>query len=579
MTLRIHTYLKYWTSLQVFTLFAKSMSKIKDLEETMDVDLPPWIKEDIMPKEPRKKPAFDLAVLRFVADGQVHCFGLLDRSVRDNVIQVLPEIKLSRTQPPRYTIRIKFPRDSDSKSSKAQFVDPNFHSVHYTFLPGTYSVEDHVVSDAAELEDFLLHAPKYTHAKAKEAMSQGNLYRITLTFDDNKIQQNFYPNVYSSNVPEIQKEFDAMALVPTAKTISVFQWMYKDLSAHLQCLYRKQREFSSPLQRYLHKHKLGLAAYVQWGKILIPDSEDSFDAYRTFHTYSDYNLINGNAVAREKMKELDLIKKIRNRHVKMTITPAGEDERFYLGFLQFRDFQEAKKLINDAGQGLITWDPPPVVKPQNELAQEEHPFQDRPHGWRAWVITNSTVQHGADVMVFLERPTESWNRYSNKKMPGPASKGDVLQSQLVYYKIFAEVETTERLIKGLAQLRPQDSQGNPEAQIKRAIVCGRDHTNYKTIDIFDGLSDADIAKFEFDLTPSQKDFIFSYCRQIFNGIGLLQGPAGSGKTTIIKALVQVAKKRKVKTAIVTEASSMSDNVVEIIGDKTNLVVRLHSLGK
>lgn len=186
--------------------------------------------------------------------------------------------------------------------------------------------------------------------KAKEAMSQGNLYRITLSFDDNKIEQDFYPNVYSSREPEVQAIFETMALVRTAKTISVFQWKYEDLPANLQSLYMAQRLYYSPLQNYLHKHKMGLAAYVQWEKIIIPDVEEGFDMLRTFHSYSDYNLIVANAVAREKLKEVGIIKDVRNNLVKMTITQAGPDDRYYIGFLQFRDFNDAKKIIIGAGK-------------------------------------------------------------------------------------------------------------------------------------------------------------------------------------------------------------------------------------
>lgn len=36
--------------------------------------------------------------------------------------------------------------------------------------------------------------------------------------------RNFYPNVYSSSVAEVQSIIEAMSLVPTCKTLSVFMW-------------------------------------------------------------------------------------------------------------------------------------------------------------------------------------------------------------------------------------------------------------------------------------------------------------------------------------------------------------------
>lgn len=98
-------------------------------------------------------------------------------------------------------------------------------------------------------------------------------------------------------------------------------------------------------------------------------------------------------------------------------------------------------------------------------------------------------------------------------------------------------KVAKQLLEALDKLRPEVSQGNADAQFKRALLCGRDGTIHHTVDILEGLSETEIASFKWDLTPSQHDFIFSYCRQIYNGVAMLQGPPGSDKTTMIKALV------------------------------------------
>ena len=51
--------------------------------------------------------------------------------------------------------------------------------------------------------------------------------------------------------------------------------------------------------------------------------------------YSDFNLIVANGHAREKSHELDIINKVRNTQVKMTINQAGPNSKYYLAFLQF----------------------------------------------------------------------------------------------------------------------------------------------------------------------------------------------------------------------------------------------------
>ncbi len=81
----------------------------------------------------------------------------------------------------------------------------------------------------------------------------------------------------------------------------------------------------------------------------------------------------GNAEARETLKEVDAIKKLRNLPVKMTVIQASPDNSGYVALMQFPDLKDYKKVIVSAGKGLVTWDPAPVVKPQSELAQGEKP--------------------------------------------------------------------------------------------------------------------------------------------------------------------------------------------------------------
>lgn len=87
----------------------------------------------------------------------------------------------------------------------------------------------------------------------------------------------------------------------------------------------------------------------------------------------------------------------------------------------------------------------------------------------------------------------------------------------------------KQLLEALDRLRPEVTQGNEDAKFKRAVLCGRDGTIHHTVDLLEGLSEAEIAGFKWDLTPSQHDFIFSYCRQIPNGVAILQSPAGCAK--------------------------------------------------
>ncbi len=103
-------------------------------------------------------------------------------------------------------------------------------------------------------------------------------------------------------------------------------------------------------------------------------------------------------------------------------------------------------------------------------------------------------------------------------MPPAAKPGDLLKSQMVYFKIRIEVTTTKQLLKTLNNLRFKETKGNLNAQIKRLLVCGGDQKVYRTVDLLAGLSDTEIAGFVKDLTPSQEALIVQHLRRILNGI-------------------------------------------------------------
>lgn len=48
---------------------------------------------------------------------------------------------------------------------------------------------------------------------------------------------------------------------------------------------------------------------------------------------------------------------------------------------------------------------------------------------------------------------------------------------------------------GLNKFRSRETEGSVENQTQRAIPCGRDQATYRMVDIFDGLSEADVSSF------------------------------------------------------------------------------------
>ncbi len=134
---------------------------------------------------------------------------------------------------------------------------------------------------------------------------------------------------------------------------------------------------------------------------------------------------------------------------------------------------------------------------------------------------------------------------------------------------------TNQLLKALNNLRFKEIKGDMNAQIKRSLLYGGDQKTYGVVDVLEGLSDADIAGFIKNLTSSHEAFITQHCRRSLNGVFILQSPAGSGKTTLIKPIVQIAHKHGLKGTVVTGSNSAADNVIVKVADPFYIAVRVH----
>ena len=78
-----------------------------------------------------------------------------------------------------------------------------------------------------------------------------------------------------------------------------------------------------------------------------------------------------------------------------------------------------------------------------------------------------------------------------------AKKGEVLRSQMVYYKIRFNIGPTKPLLKAVDALRPKLTQGDVDSDRNRAVICGKDQTVYRMVDLLGGLSEdfvADLTK-------------------------------------------------------------------------------------
>ena len=147
----------------------------------------------------------------------------------------------------------------------------------------------------------------------------------------------------------------------------------------------------------------------------------------------------------------------------------------------------------------------------------------------SWSHSSDRHQRTIKTNIYKDASTSQKGRY-------PQIADGLLQDR-------HEVNTTKALLESLDKLRFQETKGDTDAEVKRAVICGRDQTVHRVVDLLKGLTDADIATLTDGLTPSQSSFILHYCRRLLNGVGFLQGPAGSAKTTIIKVLTRTDRRK------------------------------------
>lgn len=80
------------------------------------------------------------------------------------------------------------------------------------------------------------------------------------------------------------------------------------------------------------------------------------------------------------------------------------------------------------------------------------------------------------------------------------------------------------------------------------------------------------------MNDAQRECFTVFCRNLQNGIGLIHGPGGTGKTVMVAALAESAAELGRKVRIVTSQNSAADSAIEKLQESKYIVVRAHALG-
>lgn len=79
------------------------------------------------------------------------------------------------------------------------------------------------------------------------------------------------------------------------------------------------------------------------------------------------------------------------------------------------------------------------------------------------------------------------------------------------------------------------------------------------------------------LNEEQWECVSRYCRDLDNGIGIIHGAFGTGKTRVVSTIASAIAQTGRKTLIVCSSNSAADAVVDKFANSEHMVVRAHVL--
>ena len=101
----------------------------------------------------------------------------------------------------------------------------------------------------------------------------------------------------------------------------------------------------------------------------------------------------------------------------------------------------------------------------------------------------------------------------------------------------------------------------------------------RNVDLLHGIPQAKFDGILAGLNASQKDCIETHCRNVSNGVNLIHGPFGSGKTVLVATLCELQATRVPgsKTFVGCSSNSACDAVVPKFANSELMIVRAHAL--
>ena len=527
--------------------------------------------------EPPNRSHFVPAILTFISDGQVIALGSINKDKKDDNVKVAFTTKHRSSDLPYLGFRIELKRDPRTmhlhKCSQIQQVFFKYHDGEF--------ICEHRKADKKDREMIL--SILLTDPAIKETIDNDKLYVVKFFRQNTRgVEVTGHGSSFVGADDAVNNTYKQLSSIESCNVVIGWLFEYEHLEFHVNWALENQKKTDNPLLPYYHTSKKTgrVQPHVQWNQLRpIPETYDPgkpFDRRASYHNFADFGVMNGNAEAYNAEHVFKLAKDLRNVPVAMgTFKPMSSKDDYYCCELIIPDFESKGQLFKKNNQLLICDTHGPMLLPPDQAGKVKRP-KDTVPGWRAVVLSEDSVTYG-DVAILIERPTNPKHPLHAKKILAATSIDEDVPMRHVYLKITLSANTIKGRLNALDKhrfyCRPE-----PELENKRRILVGRDLSVRSTSDWLENLSPERVNGISASMNDAQRECFTGFCRNLQNGIGLIQGPGGTGKTVMVAALAESAAELGRKVLIVTSQNSAADSAIEKLQESEYIVVRAHALG-
>ena len=322
---------------------------------------------------------------------------------------------------------------------------------------------------------------------------------------------------------------------------------------------------------------------VQLGKEVPTQPDVDFNYHTFYHDFNEYVLKQGNAALYEGKIPLDAIKSIRDEQIVMHLVEAPVEmssegkPMAYLACLTLTDNKRVVvKMLIKAGRFQIVFEKKPT-RTSLGLADDAKEPKDIP-GWEARVRDDpmDITPPSCSLVVWLMRPRNTQHSEHNRDLPARKKGDKELPPSMAYVRGNLSDKTLKKELAAINMLRrAPDHRVNITS--KCDLLCGSDFSVKHFLDLFEGLSEEQMADVVQDMTPSQLTTFTKYLRALPNGVGLVHGPFGTGKTMMIARLAKAYKMlNRRHLVLAAQNAAANTDAFKLMENPDLMVVRLHS---